>query len=182
MNQQDLEKLKYPIGRYQAPNEFSEKQIRDWVNALAEFPVRLRSTVENLSDPQLDTTYRPGGWTLRQVIHHLADSHMNAYIRVKLAITEENPHIRPYNEAIWAECEEAKFGNIDVSLALLEQLHQRWVLFLRTLKPTDFDRTYFHPEHQNNYDLKHLLGLYVWHGEHHLAHINETLQRLKHVE
>ena len=177
MNDQDLEKLKYPIGRYQPLATVDEKQIEKFIAALAEFPARLANLVANLDDQHLDLVYRPGGWSIRQVIHHLADSHINAYVRVKLIITENNPHIRPYDEASWAECEDAKLGDIKVSLVLLEKLHQRWSLFLSTLKLSDFDRLYFHPEHQKTFSLKYLLGLYVWHGEHHLAHISGTLDR-----
>lgn len=177
MNDHDLEKLKYPIGRFQPLDSVDEKQIEQWISALADFPGRLANLVANLNDQQLNLVYRQGGWSIRQVIHHLADSHINAYVRVKLAITENNPHIRPYDEASWAECEEARLGDIAVSLALLANLHQRWALFLSTLKFSDFDRIYFHPEHQKTFNLKYLLGLYVWHGEHHLAHISGTLER-----
>lgn len=177
MNDHDLEKLKYPIGRFQPLDRVDEKQIEQWISALANFPGRLANLVANLNDQQLNLVYRPGGWSIRQVIHHLADSHINAYVRVKLAVTEKNPHIRPYDEASWAECEDARLGDIAVSLALLANLHQRWTLFLSTLKFSDFDRIYFHPEHQKTFSLKYLLGLYVWHGEHHLAHISRTLER-----
>lgn len=167
-----LEQLKYPIGRFQFDEEADESRCQLWISALASLPSELRLAVAGLSDQALDTPYRPGGWTLRQVVHHLADSHANAYIRFKLAVTEEHPHIRPYAEADWAECEDAKFAPIGVSLDLLDALHQRLVLFLKTLKPEDFERTYFHPEHQKTFNLKYLLGLYAWHGAHHLAQIN----------
>ncbi len=166
-----LEQLKYPIGRFQFDEEADESRCQLWISALASLPSELRLAVAGLSEEALDTPYRPGGWTLRQVVHHLADSHTNAYIRFKLAVTEEHPHIRPYAEADWAECEDAKFAPIGVSLDLLDALHQRLVLFLKTLKSEDFERTYFHPEHQKTFNLKYLLGLYAWHGAHHLAQI-----------
>lgn len=169
-----LEKLRFPVGRYQTLPEISAKQIGAWIIEIAALPSRLRIEVKGLSDVQLDTHYRPGGWTLRQVIHHLPESHMNAYIRFKLAITEDNPIVRPYFEDRWAECEDAKAGPVDVSLDLLDSLHKRWVLFLKTLKISDFERTFTHPEHQKSFKLKDVVGMYAWHGLHHLAHISET--------
>jgi len=174
---QDIELLKYPLGRYQPSDDIAPAQLAAWIEELATFPSRLRMVAESLSKDQLDTPYRPEGWTLRQVIHHLADSHMNAYIRFKLAITEEHPTIKPYNEKLWAECAESKFGPIASSLDLLETLHARWVLFLNTLEPADFERTYFNPEQQKSSALKNVLGVYAWHGAHHLAHITETQKR-----
>lgn len=128
----------------------------------------------NLSNEQLDTSYRPAGWTLRQVVHHLPDSHMNAYVRIKLTVTEDNPTIRPYLEARWAECEEARTAPVQVSLDLLESLHERWALFLRSMQAADFDRTYYHPEHQKNVPLREVISMYAWHGRHHLTHITQT--------
>ncbi|MFM6954361.1 MAG: YfiT family bacillithiol transferase [Sphingobacteriaceae bacterium] len=174
---QDIEQLKYPLGRYQPSEDISPAQLAAWVEELATFPSHLRAVAEGLSEEQLDTPYRPEGWTLRQVIHHLADSHMNAYIRFKLAVTEEHPIIKPYSEKLWAECAEGASGPIVVSLDLLEALHWRWVLFLKTLSPADFERTYFNPEQQKIAALKNVLGVYAWHGAHHLAHITETQKR-----
>lgn len=171
---QDIEQLKYPIGKFQAKAEINEDDIRQWIAEIVELPQRLQKAVAGLNDAQLDTPYRPGGWTLRQVVHHLVDSHMNAYIRFKLAVTEENPHIRPYEESLWAECEDGKFAPIAPSLLLLDALHQRWVVFLQTLKFSDFERSYFHPEHQKSFTLGFALGLYAWHSAHHLAHITQT--------
>lgn len=173
----DLEQLKYPIGKYQAQSDADEQQLNEWMHNIAELPQKLRTEVAGLSDEQLDTPYRPDGWTLRQVVHHLADSHLNAYIRFKLALTEENPSIRPYDENLWAGCKEAKTAAIAVSLNLLDSLHQRWLQSLKTLSVKDFERTYFHPQHQKTFNLKFLLGLYAWHGAHHLAHITETKKR-----
>ena len=138
---------------------------------------KLKYPIGRFKAVTIDTPYRDGGWTLRQVVHHLPDSHINAYIRFKLAITEDRPSIKPYREDLWAECEEAKHGPIQDSLDLLDALHRRWVAFLRTLEPQDFLRTYYHPAQDKEYDLGIVLSLYVWHGEHHLSHITETKKR-----
>jgi hypothetical protein len=127
-----------------------------------------------MNDKQLDTVYRDGGWTLRQVVHHICDSHMNAYIRYKLALTEDNPTIKPYHEDRWAECAEARSADIAVSIDLLDYLHKRWVLFMRSLKYPDFQRTYIHPQHNKIFSLKEVTGMYAWHGQHHLNHIIRT--------
>jgi len=166
-----IEQLKYPIGKYKAPEAFNESQISGWIDQINDLPSKLRAAVSGLNDMQLDTTYREGGWTMRQVIHHIADSHMNAYIRCKLAITEQNPVIRPYFENKWAECDEAKTADVNISIDLLQNLHRRWVLFMHSLKIDDFERSYIHPEHNRSFTLKEVMGLYAWHGEHHLNHI-----------
>jgi hypothetical protein len=127
---------------------------------------------------QLDTPYRPGGWTVRQVVHHLPDSHLHAYTRIKLALTEEEPTIKPYEEARWAELPDARTGPIDPSLALLESLHQRWLLLLRQLRPSDFERRFRHPEHNRMFALDETIALYAWHGRHHVAHITSLRQRM----
>jgi len=172
-----IEQLKYPIGKYKIPDAITERQIFEWIDQINDLPAKLRSAVSGLTDIQLDTCYREGGWTLRQVIHHMPDSHMNAYIRFKLTITEENPIIRPYYENRWAECDEAKTADPDISIDLLENLHRRWVLFLRSLKYEDFERSYIHPERNRSFTLKEITGMYAWHGEHHLHHILLTKQR-----
>jgi hypothetical protein len=169
----DINDLKYPIGRFRFQG--SDKWVaQEEIKRIATLPENLRSEVQYLSDEQLDTCYRPGGWTLRQVIHHLPDSHMNAYIRFKLALTEENPIIKPYHEDRWAECKDAKSAPIIISLNLLESIHIRWVEFIRTLTVSEFDRTYHHPAADKDYTLKEVLSMYAWHGEHHLAHISQT--------
>jgi hypothetical protein len=174
---QDIDFLRYPIGRFKPADDVSTDQVSAWISELEKFPFRLAQVASVLSDDQLDTPYRPDGWTLRQVVHHLADSHMNAYVRFKLAMTEENPVIKPYLENRWAECEEARNAPIDLSLPLLTALHKRWTVFLHTLTPEDLNRTFLHPEQNKIYVLKNVLGLYVWHGNHHLAHITETIKR-----
>jgi hypothetical protein len=173
-----IEQLKYPIGKYNGPEHITESQIASWINEINDFPAKLKATIAGLSDSQLDTAYREEGWTLRQVVHHIADSHMNAYMRYKLAVTEPDPVvIRPYNEKKWAECWEAKNADVAVSLALIESVHRRWVLFLNSLKEADFERSYIHPEHNKVFVLKSVTGMYVWHGEHHLHHIIQTKRR-----
>jgi hypothetical protein len=169
----DPEKQKYPIGKF-IFREIEGDDYTSLIDRLELLPAKIRVAVSILDDVQLDTPYRKDGWTLRQVVHHLADSHMNAYIRFKLAFTEDNPTIRLYHEERWAECEEAKYGAIEDSLVLLDSLHKRWVSFIRTFKPQDFTKTYYHPERNRNYSLAEVLCMYVWHGEHHLAHITET--------
>jgi DinB superfamily len=173
-----MDHLKYPIGTFVAPEIITADHRVKWIADIAALPQQLREATSGLSDNQLDTPYRDGGWTLRQVVHHVADSHINAYTRYKLAATEDNPTIRPYEEAIWAELPEAKQEAVEVSLALLDALHHRWVLHLRNMKEEDFSRTFFHPESKKTFRLDFNLGLYSWHGRHHLAHITTTKERL----
>lgn len=171
----DLEQLKYPIGQFVMPKIFDEKQAARWISEIEALPNQIKKATENLSDEELNQTYRPGGWTLRQVVHHIPDSHMNAYIRFKQAITEDVPIVRPYYEERWAETEEAKNGGIQTSIDLLTGLHQRWVAFLKTLKQEDYQRKYIHPAQEKELSLANMLGMYAWHGKHHLAHITNTI-------
>lgn len=173
----DIELLRYPIGKFIAPETITRDQLDEWIDALEKLPLQIKAATAGLSDAQLDTPYRPGGWTIRQVVHHLPDSHLNAYIRFKLALTEDNPVIKAYHEDRWAECEEARSAPVNLSTALLYNLHMRWVAYLRTLTEADLNRTYIHPEHNRIFRLKEALGLYVWHGKHHLAHITETIRQ-----
>ncbi|MCZ4224122.1 YfiT family bacillithiol transferase [Pedobacter rhodius] len=172
----DLEQLKYPIGQFVMPEVFDEKQAAIWISEIEALPGQIKSATENLSDEELNQTYRPGGWTLRQVVHHIPDSHMNAYIRFKQAMTEDIPTIRPYYEERWAETEEAKNGNIQMSVMLLTSLHQRWIAFLKTLRIEDYQRKYIHPAQGKELTLANMLGMYAWHGKHHLAHITFTIK------
>jgi hypothetical protein len=144
---------------------------------IAAAPGRLRAAVSGLTPPQLDTPYRDNGWTVRQVVHHIPDSHLNAYTRIKLALTEDEPTIKPYEEARWAELPDARGGDIEPSLSLLEFLHQRWLLLLRQLSSNDFDRRFRHPEHGRIFGLNEALAMYAWHGRHHVAHITSLRQR-----
>lgn len=163
---------RYPIGNYVPPQDVTPALRRQAIDAIAETPPKLRAAIKGLSDAQLDTPYRQGGWTVRQVAHHVPDSHLNAYVRFRLALTEEQPTIKPYDEARWAELTDAKSAPVEVSLALLEPLHDRWVRLLRSMSATDFARTFTHPEHGLR-TLDWMLFLYAWHGRHHTAHITE---------
>lgn len=165
-----MEHLSYPIGRFQPPVEISSTEIETAIESIQRLPAELRAAAVRLGPARLDTPYRPGGWTARQVIHHVADSHMNAYVRFRLALTEDCPTIKPYDEKRWAELADSRTADPEVSLALLEKLHERWVMLLRTLAPEDFRRTYNHPEYgQRHLDWNALL--YSWHGRHHVAHV-----------
>lgn len=175
--EKNIEQLKYPIGKFRytpGPEELSKA-----IERISSLPRRLRSVVDGLTDEQLDTPYRDDGWTLRQVIHHIPDSHINAYVRFKLAMTEDNPSIRPYDEVKWAECEEAKHGDIQLSLDLLAALHKRWVTFLLSLSEDDLSRTYYHPANEKQSKLIEIVSMYAWHGDHHLAHITTAKDRNK---
>ena len=167
------EDLKYPIGRYQAPTVISADQRAAWIEEMAKLPLNLNNAVAGLNDAQLDTPYRPGGWTIRQVVHHLPDSHMNSYMRFRLALTENVPLIKPYDEGAWANLSDARTAPIAASLAMLEGLHTRFVLLLKSLSDADFARTFRHPE-LGERRLDWTLGLYAWHSLHHVAHINNT--------
>jgi len=173
----DLEKLKYPIGQFMMPEIFDESLAKIWISEIEALPEQIKHATANLSDEELDRTYRPNGWTLKQVIHHIPDSHMNAYIRFKQAMTEDTPIIRPYYEEHWAETEEAKNGDIQMSVSLLTALHKRWVAFLKTLNVEDYQRKYIHPAHKKELTLANMLGMYAWHGKHHLAHITNTISK-----
>jgi hypothetical protein len=168
--------LRYPIGRFQPPAETTEANRTAWLQEIEELPDILSESVSGLNDEQLDTPYRPGGWTVRQVVHHLADSHLNSYQRYRLAVTEDSPLINAYNEAAWAELADAKTLPVDVSLALLKSLHTRWVFLARSLSVEQFARTYRHPE-RGAARLDTSLGLYAWHGRHHVAHIRQLRDR-----
>ncbi|KHF40509.1 YfiT family bacillithiol transferase [Halalkalibacter okhensis] len=167
--------MKYPIGTFQFDDEISNSVTNVWINEIEDLPRLLRDAVEDLDNEQLDTAYRSGGWTVRQVIHHLADSHMNAYVRFKLALTEENPVIKPYEETKWAELSDYKLP-IDTSLTLLETLHKRWTNLLYSLTPADMDKTFIHPD-SGAVSVAENIGIYAWHGRHHLAHITSLCNR-----
>ncbi len=163
---------RYPIGKMEMPKEITAAKRQQAIESIAATPKNLREAVRGLDDAQLDTPYREGGWSVRQVIHHVPDSHMNAYVRLKLALTEVAPTIKPYEEGAWAELADSKGAPIEVSQKLLEALHERWDRLWRSLKPEDFSRPLVHPENgERNIDW--LLFLYEWHGRHHTAHITE---------
>ncbi|HLX76791.1 MAG TPA: putative metal-dependent hydrolase [Terriglobales bacterium] len=169
--------LSYPIGKFIPESNVPAQGRARLIAQIAEAPVRLRAAVEGLSPQQLDTPYRPQGWTVRQVVHHVPDSHMNAYIRFKLALTETEPTIKPYEQQLWAELADTRQTPIETSLTLLECLHRRWVLLLQSIPEDDWKRTFRHPE----LGILHLdtnLALYAWHGRHHVAHITGLRQRM----
>jgi len=161
---------RYPIGRFEPPAAYTRELRERFIREIEQTPAELERAVSGLTDRQLEQSYREGGWTVRQVVHHVADSHMNAYIRFKLAVTEEKPTIKPYHEARWAELEDAVLAEIAASLALIEGLHGRWVRFLRSLEEAQFDRKFHHPD-IGVVSLDWALALYAWHGRHHVAHI-----------
>ncbi|ULT55061.1 bacillithiol transferase BstA [Neobacillus drentensis] len=166
---------RYPIGKFEFKGEITNDVVNSWIEEIEELPELLRSAVKNMNMEQLATPYRLGGWTVRQVVHHLADSHMNAYIRIKLALTEENPTIKPYQEEKWAELPDSK-SPINVSLELLTALHKRLVQLLRSLSPNDLKKTFLHPE-SGEVSVGRNIGMYAWHGRHHLAHITSLTSR-----
>jgi hypothetical protein len=166
----DLNALRFPIGRFVPPPATTDELRRRFIGQIAALPTELRVVVAHLAPHQLATPYRDGGWTVAQVVHHLADSHMNAYMRTRLALTEENPTIKPYDEKRWAELADAASVAIEVSLALLDALHLRWTTLLGSIASWDFDRTFQHPE-RGPMTIDRLVALYAWHGRHHVAHI-----------
>lgn len=170
------EAFRYPIGRFEAPPSVSFEDRRTWIQQIAELPSLLRRAVEGLDPEQLDTPYRNGGWTVRQVVHHLPDSHMNAYVRFRWALTEEAPLIKPYLETKWADLPDARSAPIDLSLALLDALHERWVYLMRAMSEEDWARRYEHPE-GGTMPLTRVLAMYAWHGRHHVAHITRLRER-----
>jgi hypothetical protein len=178
MNKEELELLRFPVGRHKSPNEFKVSQYAEWINIISEMPDKMEKAISGLTDAQLDTPYRPDGWTLRQVVHHVADSHMNAYIRMKLAVTEENPIIKPYIQDLWANTEDSLKADVQISIKLLKVLHIRWVMFLKSLNESDFDRTFYHPEPKQNQPIKLWVSVYAWHSRHHVGHIESLRKRM----
>ncbi len=169
--------LRYPIGKY-ITQPFSEKQLGEWLTDIKHLPLHLENAILNLDDVQLNTAYRDGGWTIKQVVHHVADSHMNAYIRFKLALTENNPTIKPYDEAAWACLADTQNLPVNISLTLLHALHLRWIEILKNIQEVDYSRTVYHPEHKKDMSLWFLLGMYAWHGRHHTAHVTALRERM----
>ncbi len=173
----DMETLRYPVGRFEPGPHLDPRARERAMENIAATPANLRRAVAGLTPEQLNTPYRPDGWTIRQVVHHVPDSHLNGYMRFKLGLTEEVPTIRTYEEAAWAELPDSFMEDIEVSLALLESLHERWVVLLEALTPEDWHRTVFHPEMNAEISLDALLQLYDWHGRHHVAHITGLRDR-----
>ncbi len=171
-----MEDLRYPIGKYE-PQPFSQKQIEKWLIDIQFLPQHLENAVLNLDEQHLNTPYRPEGWTLRQVVHHVADSHSNAYIRFKLGLTEDNPTIKPYLEERWAELADSKYGTLEDTLVLLKVLHSKWSHVLQNMSDDEWERTFSHPQYNRTTSLKFNLGLYAWHSQHHTAHITHLRSR-----
>jgi uncharacterized damage-inducible protein DinB len=168
---------RYPIGFFMPPGAFTPESRRECIDQIAAVPARLRAAVNGLTEGYLDHPYRDEGWTVAQVVHHVADSHINAYVRFKLALTEDNPPVKAYNEARWAELADASAPNVHASLDLLAALHQRWVTLLRSLDAEQFSRTYNHSA-MGPVTLDHALALYAWHGRHHTAHVTSLRERM----
>jgi hypothetical protein len=173
-----MDDLRYPIGQFSYDGRMTDARRSECIERIAAAPALMRRAVDGLSQMQLDTPYRPGGWTVRQVVHHVPDSHINAYTRIRLALTEETPTIKPYEEARWAELPDARGGPIETSLALLEALHARWVPLLQTIGPAEGGRRFMHPEHGRQISIDELIAMYAWHGEHHAAHIEGLRDRM----
>ncbi len=167
----ELEQLKYPVGKWIKPTDFNPKAIIEQIQIIREFPAKIISKANSFSEKQLEETYRSGGWTARQVIHHCADSHMNAFIRFKLALTEDLPTIKPYAEAAWAELVDAKHLPLNSSLQILEGLHFRWSTLLDGIQEKDWHRGFIHPEHGHELKLYEVVSLYSWHCRHHYGHL-----------
>lgn len=169
--QNSLEQLKYPIGRYDQPETIEQNYIASCIQIIKDFPKKLKKEVEGLTDIQLDTKYRDNGWTIRQVVNHCADSHIHSFIRFKLALTENQPTIKPYDETLWAELSDSKNISIEPALKMLEGTHERWVALLESMSEDDYGRTFIHPENNEVISLGQNIGIYAWHCRHHLAHI-----------
>lgn len=171
--------LRYPVGRFEPPTTVTAADRAGFIAVIAETPALLRAAVAGLDEAQLDTPYRPGGWTVRQVVHHVPDSHLNSYTRFRLALTEDLPVIRPYQEARWAELPDARSGPVAYSLDLLDALHVRWVALLRAMTDADYARAYRHPDQPGrDLPLGEVLANYAWHCRHHLAHITRLRERM----
>src|SRR5580700_5353746 len=168
---------RYPVGKFHYEGAPNEEQKQVFLEEIAHTPAKLRAAVRGLSETQLDTEYRPGGWTVRQVVHHMPDSHLNSYVRFKLALTEDEPTIKPYDETLWAKLNDSQETPIEVSLTLLEALHKRWITLLRGMHPEDFARRLKHPE-RGTMTLDDALTTYSWHGKHHVAHITSLRHRM----
>jgi hypothetical protein len=176
MESTELTTLKFPIGKYERNNDPSKETLTEWINVIAELPEQIKELTLGLSSTQIKWVYRPDGWTIQQVVHHLADSHMNSFIRFKLALTEDTPTIKPYHEDRWAKLPDAIEVEIDASLDILKGVHQRWSVLLQSLKEEQLTRTLIHPEHVKKLTIKEMIGLYAWHSNHHRAHINQALK------
>ena len=173
----DLERLKYPIGSFDCPSNITSEKLQDWISILEHFPNRFSNLVSNLSEIQLNTPYRPEGWTVRQVVHHVYDSHHNAYSRFKWALTEESPVIKAYDEKAWANLFDAKNAPLEISLPAIAALHAKWTYILKGFSAEDFQKEFIHPVGNRSMTLAFTTGMYAWHSNHHYAHIENLLKR-----
>ncbi|MEZ5017932.1 MAG: putative metal-dependent hydrolase [Flavipsychrobacter sp.] len=174
----DIKELQYPIGECVVPESYTEAELKQWISVIAALPQWLDHCIENLDAAQLDTPYRPGGWTINQVIHHLADSHINAVTRLKFALTEDKPTIKPYNEKAWALLPDVAHTPVNVSITLLHALHRRWVAILENMTPEDFKKEYYHPEDDRHVPLWAMTSTYAWHSRHHMEHVRQLRERM----
>ncbi len=175
----NIEKLKYPIGKFNNPGQLTKTQRVKMIKSIKKLPKRLTKVVDNMSQEQLSTPYRKGGWTVAQVVHHLADSHINSYVRFKWALTEDTPMIKAYDETLWADTQDAKSLNVKYSLQILKGVHNRWSTVMELMSEDDYNRQLAHPEWKDKLSLHTMLALYSWHSKHHLAHITELAKRKK---
>jgi hypothetical protein len=174
MKKATIKALKYPTGEFKMPKKISEKEVQARIKVIADFPAKLKKEVDKLKGDMLEYRHRLGGWTIRQLIHHCADSHINAYVRTKLAVTEENPIVKPYDESAWANTDDAGGAPVEWSIQLLEGLHKRWVMLLSELNDDELKRTFFHPGNKTKVTLNQLIFIYSWHCNHHLAHVQQA--------
>lgn len=170
-----MEELKFPIGKFQVPSEYTDESRAEYIQVLAELPMKLKEVLVGITTDQLSNRYRPEAWTIRQVVHHLADSHMNSLIRFKLGLTEDNPTIKPYNENLWANLADGNSDDITPSILMIEGIHARLVKLLKSVSNEDWERKVHHPESKRDMSMNFLLALYAWHSKHHLAHIKNAL-------
>jgi hypothetical protein len=180
VNTSSVEALKYPIGKFRMPDTFGSAEILEWNGIITSFPAILKKEISGLTREELLFRYRPGGWSIQQVVHHFADSHMNAFIRFKLALTEHEPHIKPYHEDRMAELADSLLAPPESSLRIIEGIHQRWSVLIDSLTPQDLEKKYFHPEYNKFVSLNEVLALYAWHSNHHLAHIVQAKKHRDH--
>lgn len=176
--EQTIEQLQYPIGKYEAPTSMTPELVKEWIAVLDALPSWMDVCIENLDEEQLKVPYREGGWNTQQVIHHLADSHMNAYVRLKLALTEDTPIVKPYAEAAWAELIDTQKVPVNVSVTMLHALHRRMVVLLQNIAENDWYRSYFHPEHKRKFPIWEVVALYAWHSRHHTEQIKRLRERM----
>ena len=172
----DIEKLKYPIGKFTFDPNSASVMKNTWIKAIQDLPIKLNRATTDLSDSQLNLLYRPEGWSVAKVVHHLADSHINAYVRCKMALTENHPNINGYNENLWAETADASTTDIQASLQIISGVHARWAQMWNNMSAADFEKTYHHLGYKRDFSLMSVLHLYAWHSEHHLAHIHQALK------